>query len=75
MKSSPAWFVFAICLILQQRIMDAQFLNPLCGVTYESQTAMRVVNGKEAVIRSAPFMVYVTNNSLTHCGGSILNSS
>ncbi|XP_043642075.1 serine protease grass [Drosophila teissieri] len=75
MKTSPTWLVVAFCLILQRTMVVAQFLNPLCGVTYESPTGTRVVNGKEALIKSAPFMAYLTTNlSVTHCGGSILNS-
>ncbi|EDV55875.1 serine protease grass [Drosophila erecta] len=75
MNTSPALFVVFYGLILQQRMLDAQFLNPLCGISYEPVAGKRIVNGKEAVLRSAPFMAYLSiNQSRTRCGGSILNS-
>jgi len=36
MKASSAWFVIGFCQILQQLVVDAYFLNPICGVSYES---------------------------------------
>nr|XP_016940452.2 serine protease grass isoform X2 [Drosophila suzukii] len=66
--------MIGFCLILQQLVVDAYFLNPICGVSYESYMGTRITNGKQAVIRSAPFKAYFFNSSKIHCSGSIINS-
>ncbi|KAI8036351.1 hypothetical protein M5D96_010944 [Drosophila gunungcola] len=76
MLTLSAGIVIGVCLILQQQKTEAaHFLNPICGVSYESFLGTRITNGKEAVLRSAPFMAYLTHNNKFHGGGSIISSS
>ncbi|XP_017077322.1 serine protease grass [Drosophila eugracilis] len=72
MRTSLASLV--ICLIFQQMVESVVFLNPTCGVSYEPFLGPRIMNGKDAVLRSAPFMAYLYNATDLFCGGSIINS-
>ncbi|KAH8348087.1 hypothetical protein KR084_003878 [Drosophila pseudotakahashii] len=75
MKTFSVWLVIGLCQVLHQ-VVGGYFLNPICGVSYESYLSTRITNGREAVIRSAPYMAYlfINNVSHVHCGGSIINS-
>ncbi|XP_043642074.1 serine protease grass [Drosophila teissieri] len=62
-----------VCLLLQEEVV-ANFMIPTCGVSYESHVATRIVRGKEALLKSAPFMAYLYNGSQIHCGGTIISN-
>ncbi|XP_017040595.2 transmembrane protease serine 9-like [Drosophila ficusphila] len=74
MGTTSAWTLIGLFLILHLHALDGYFLNPLCGVSYPPSVSSRITNGREAVLRSAPFMAYLYVNSYLHCGGSIISS-
>ncbi|EDV55876.1 serine protease grass [Drosophila erecta] len=73
LASIPFYIYMCVCLILQEEVA-AQFLTPNCGLSYEPNMATRIVHGKEALLKSAPFMAYLYNNSKLHCGGTIISN-
>ncbi|XP_017079441.1 serine protease grass [Drosophila eugracilis] len=73
MKTFPAWICIVLCLTFQETAVFAYFLNPTCGVSYESNLSTRIMRGSTAIIKSAPYMAYLyVSNKLT-CGGSIIS--
>jgi len=75
MRSFSAGIFIVVALILQEQVVAYYFLNPTCGISYESNVSVRIVRGKEAIIKSAPFMAYLYYNSELYCGGTIITQS
>nr|XP_016940451.1 serine protease grass [Drosophila suzukii] len=72
MRSFSVGIFIVVALILQEQVVAYYFLNPTCGISYESNVSVRIVRGKEAIIKSAPFMAYLYYNSELYCGGTII---
>ncbi|XP_016996599.2 serine protease grass [Drosophila takahashii] len=72
MRTISAGIFIVVGLLLQDQVLASYFLNPTCGISYESNVSVRIVRGKEAIIKSAPFMAYLYYNSELYCGGTII---
>ncbi|KAH8352714.1 hypothetical protein KR084_005877 [Drosophila pseudotakahashii] len=53
----------------------SQFLDPSCGIRYQSKATKRVINGKIAEYNSSPWMVFLkSTEDMFVCGGTLITN-